>query len=81
VERDGGADEAALDLDLFEALRAWRAATARSMGVPAYVVFPDATLAEVARRRPRSEDDLREVKGIGPKKLESYGADLLRLVR
>jgi ATP-dependent DNA helicase RecQ len=78
---DGGPDDAALDLALFEALREWRAATARSMGVPAYVVFPDATLAEVARRRPRSEDDLLEVKGIGPRKLEAYGADLLRLVR
>jgi ATP-dependent DNA helicase RecQ len=78
---DGGPDDAALDLSLFEALREWRAATARSMGVPAYVVFPDATLAEVARLRPRSEDDLLEVKGIGPRKLEAYGADLLRIVR
>jgi ATP-dependent DNA helicase RecQ len=80
-DEDGGPDDAALDLELFEALRTWRAATARTMGVPAYVVFPDATLAEVARRRPRSEDDLLEVKGIGPRKLEAYGADLLRLVR
>ncbi len=78
---DGNAGEVALDLTLFETLRTWRATTARGMGVPAYVVFPDATLAEVARRRPRSEDDLLEVKGIGPRKLESYGADLLRLVR
>ena len=74
-------DDAALDLSLFEALREWRATTARSMGVPAYVVFPDATLAEVARLRPRSEDDLLGVKGIGPRKLEAYGADLLRIVR
>jgi len=81
VEREGGPEDVALDLELFEALRTWRAATARAMGVPAYVVFPDATLAEVARRRPRSEDDLLGVKGIGPKKLEAYGADLLRLVR
>ncbi len=80
VDEGGGPDDAALDLELFEALRAWRAETARAMGVPAYVVFPDATLAEVARRRPRSEDDLLEVKGIGPRKLEAYGADLLRLV-
>jgi len=78
---DGGPDDAALDLALFELLREWRAVTARSMGVPAYVVFPDATLAEVARLRPRSEDDLLEVKGIGPRKLEAYGADLLRIVR
>lgn len=81
VDPDGGPDDAALDLELFEALRSWRAETARGMGVPAYVVFPDATLAEVARQRPRTEDDLLEVKGIGPRKLEAYGADLLRLVR
>ena len=80
MDADGGPDDAALDLTLFEALRAWRAETARAMGVPAYVVFPDATLAEVARQRPRTEDDLLEVKGIGPRKLEAYGADLLRLV-
>jgi ATP-dependent DNA helicase RecQ len=75
------AEEAPVDLELFEVLRAWRAAQARANGVPAYVIFPDATLAEVAARRPRSEDDLAEVKGIGPKKLERYGAELLRLVR
>ena len=77
----GVAAGAALDVELFESLRTWRAAEARARGVPAYVVFPDATLAEVAARKPRSEDQLAEVKGIGPKKLEAYGADLLRLVR
>jgi ATP-dependent DNA helicase RecQ len=81
AEAEGGAEEVSLDLELFEALRTWRAATAKGMGVPAYVVFPDATLAEVARTRPGSEEALLEVKGIGPRKLEAYGADLLRLVR
>jgi ATP-dependent DNA helicase RecQ len=75
---DGGAEA---DPELFEALRAWRAAVARENGVPAYVVFSDATLAEVALQRPRSADDLLEVKGIGPRKLEAYGEALLALVR
>ena len=78
---DDGSGDAALDVELFESLRTWRAAEARARGVPAYVVFPDATLAEVAALKPRSEDQLAEVKGIGPKKLEAYGAELLRLVR
>jgi len=76
---DPGGAEA--DPELFEALRAWRAAVAKENGVPAYLVFSDATLAEVALQRPRSADDLLEVKGIGPRKLEAYGEALLALVR
>ncbi|WP_242394292.1 RecQ family ATP-dependent DNA helicase [Anaeromyxobacter oryzisoli] len=78
---DGGSEAAEADLALFEALRAWRAGEARSRGVPAYVVFSDATLAEIARVRPASEDALLEVKGVGPKKADAYGAELLKLVR
>jgi ATP-dependent DNA helicase RecQ len=66
---------------LFEALRAWRGRTAKARGVPAYVVFADATLAAIAEARPASEDDLASVKGIGPAKLEAYGEELLAIVR
>jgi ATP-dependent DNA helicase RecQ len=48
--------------------------------VPAYVVFHDATLREVAARRPRNSEELAGVKGMGEKKLEVYGQDLLELV-
>jgi ATP-dependent DNA helicase RecQ len=48
--------------------------------VPAYVVFPDRTLAAIAALRPRNPDALRAVQGIGPAKLELYGAALLDLV-
>jgi ATP-dependent DNA helicase RecQ len=65
---------------LFERLRAWRAETARGRGVPAYVIFHDATLAEVARARPTSLEALRGIGGIGAKKLEAYGADIVGLV-
>jgi ATP-dependent DNA helicase RecQ len=65
----------------FEALRAWRARTARARGVPAYVVFPDATLAEIAAARPRDEEALLAVKGVGPRKLSAFGADVLAIVR
>jgi len=66
---------------LFEKLRAWRAEAARSHGVPAYVIFHDATLAEIARTRPASLEALRGVSGVGARKLEAYGADILGLVQ
>ena len=69
------------DRELWERLRAWRAAIAREHGVPAYVVFHDATLAELARERPASEAALGRISGVGARKLERYGADLLRLLR
>jgi ATP-dependent DNA helicase RecQ len=62
---------------LFEQLRVWRAATAKEHGVPAYVIFHDATLAEIARLCPQSQEQLRQVSGIGARKLESYGAALI----
>jgi superfamily II DNA helicase RecQ len=48
--------------------------------VPAYVVFHDATLEEIARRRPRSPAELLAVSGVGPAKLQRYGAEVLALV-
>jgi ATP-dependent DNA helicase RecQ len=66
---------------LWERLRAWRAGIAKEHGVPAYVVFHDATLAELARARPQSEAELGQISGVGQRKLERYGADLLELLR
>jgi ATP-dependent DNA helicase RecQ len=66
---------------LWERLRAWRAAIAKEHGVPAYVVFHDATLAELARARPQSEGALGQISGVGQRKLERYGAALLELLR
>jgi ATP-dependent DNA helicase RecQ len=67
--------------DLFERLRAWRVEAARRHGVPAYVIFHDATLREIARTRPASLDTLRGISGIGARKLEAYGEDIVGLVR
>ena len=66
---------------LLLALREWRAATAREHGVPAYVVFHDATLEAIAAARPATLDGLRGISGIGAKKLERYGAALLLIVK
>jgi ATP-dependent DNA helicase RecQ len=66
---------------VFEALRQWRRDVAREHGVPAYTVFHDSTLEELAIVLPQSLDDLREISGIGATKLDRYGARLLDLVR
>src|SRR5664279_1091575 len=68
------------DRDLFERLRTWRAETAKAASVPAYVVFPDAVLVSIASARPASLDDLFAISGVGAKKLESYGDDVLLVV-
>jgi ATP-dependent DNA helicase RecQ len=69
-----------VDGTLFEKLRAWRAQIAREHGVPAFVVFHDDTLQAIAHRQPRSLGELRSISGIGEKKLERYGAQLLAVV-
>lgn len=78
----GGRSAAAVDLPeelqpVFDALRAWRAERAREQGVPAYVVFHDATLREVAVRQPGTLGELGELPGVGEKKLATYGESLL----
>lgn len=71
-----GAEERAL----FERLRAHRAEVARTRGVPAYVVALDRTLVEMATRKPRSEAELLGVHGMGPSRVETYGAGFLRVL-
>ncbi|WP_155374433.1 DNA helicase RecQ [Catellatospora vulcania] len=61
----------------FEALRAWRAATAKEQGVPAYVIFHDATLREIAAQAPDSLGKLRGISGVGENKLAKYGEGVL----
>ena len=65
---------------LFEALRSWRAAEAKQQGVPAYVVFGDVTLRAVASERPTTLDELAGISGVGQKKLDSYGRQVLEVV-
>ncbi|KAF0258008.1 ATP-dependent DNA helicase RecQ [Clavibacter michiganensis subsp. michiganensis] len=65
---------------LFEALRAWRSEQAKEQGVPAYVVFADVTLREVATVRPQDLGQLAGITGVGQKKLDTYGEGLLAVV-
>ncbi|WP_455354494.1 DNA helicase RecQ [Streptomyces sp. SYSU K217416] len=62
---------------VFEALRAWRAATAKEQGVPAYVIFHDATLREIATTAPTGLAELGTVSGVGENKLAKYGEQVL----
>ncbi|TET97250.1 MAG: ATP-dependent DNA helicase RecQ, partial [Dehalococcoidia bacterium] len=76
-------DAVGLDVDeaLFQTLRAWRLEQARAQEVPPYVVFYDSHLRAIAARRPVTLEALSELKGVGPHKLEQYGAAVIELVR
>ncbi len=65
---------------LFEALRAWRRDKARGADVPAYVIFNDQTLRAIAKKQPSSRSQLASISGIGPAKLERFGAEVLEVV-
>jgi len=77
VELTGGQTPAEERPEGFEALKEWRLARARAEEIPAYLVFHNSTLAEIAGRRPRSLAELAAVPGVGPAKLERYGEDVL----
>jgi ATP-dependent DNA helicase RecQ len=68
------------DAIFIDKLRAWRSEVARKHGIPAYVVLHDATIDGIASSRPRTQEQLRGIPGIGDKKLERYGQDLIALV-
>ncbi len=69
-----------VDAELYVALKALRRTIADARAVPAYIVFSDATLVQLAERRPRNEAELLEVPGVGPKKVELYGAQFLAIL-
>jgi len=84
---ESGAEEAASPEDarqmarLAETLQTWRREQAAARGKPAYTIFSNATLAEIARLRPTNDPALLAVKGIGPAKLTQYGDDILAMVQ
>ncbi|MGW4294637.1 DNA helicase RecQ [Micromonospora chersina] len=74
------ADLAPAAVPVFERLRAWRAATAKEQGVPAYVVFHDATLRQIATEAPTSLAELSQISGVGDNKLAKYGEGILAVL-
>jgi len=69
-----------IDRGLFESLREWRAGQAREQGVPAYIVFGDATLRALAEHRPSSLEQMSGISGVGQKKLDAYGEQVLEVI-
>jgi ATP-dependent DNA helicase RecQ len=70
-----------VDDELLTLLKSLRLHLAREKGVPAYLIFNDATLLEMAARKPKTEAELLQVPGVGPAKLEKYGAQFLKMFR
>jgi ATP-dependent DNA helicase RecQ len=68
-------------VELLDALKRWRGETARAAGVPAYVVFHDATLTAIAAAQPKSLHELLRVNGVGESKLRKYGEEVLEVLR
>jgi ATP-dependent DNA helicase RecQ len=69
-----------VNANLLGMLRAWRSEVARKRGVPAYVVLHDSTIDGIASSRPATPEQLRDIPGIGDKKLERYGRELIALI-
>ncbi|MDH4399471.1 DNA helicase RecQ [Sphingorhabdus sp.] len=80
AKRSAGRPDNPIGNPLFEALRAKRRALAENVGVPPYVIFHDATLREMALRRPADIHALGRISGVGARKLEAYGAEFLSVI-
>jgi ATP-dependent DNA helicase RecQ len=78
--RPEAADLSPADTELFEQLRAWRGATAKEQSLPAYTVFHDATLRQIAASRPATLAELSEINGVGESKLAKYGEAILEVL-
>ena len=81
MRRGSGLREAGVPAEMVDRLKRWRSETARAAGVPAYVVFHDATLVAMAAARPANLADLLRVPGVGDSKLRKYGEEVLELLR
>ncbi|MEV4251949.1 HRDC domain-containing protein, partial [Spirillospora sp. NPDC049652] len=79
-ERKAAVELPAEAAPVFERLRAWRAATAKEQGVPAYVIFHDATLREIATADPGSLAELSAISGVGENKLAKFGDQVLEVL-
>ena len=74
-------EEKVINSELFNKLRSWRKDTAIREGIKPYIIFSDATLIELCNKLPKNEDELLEIRGMGEKKFEKYGEELLKLLK
>lgn len=73
-------EEKIINKDLFNKLRIWRKNKANSQGIKPYIIFSDTTLMELANKNPKTKDELLSVRGMGEKKYERYGEDILKIM-
>ena len=74
-------EEKIINSDLFNKLRSWRKDTAIREGIKPYIIFSDATLIELCNKLPKNEEELLEIRGMGEKKFEKYGEELLSMLK
>lgn len=73
-------EEKVINKDLFNKLRIWRKNKANSQGIKPYIIFSDTTLMELANKNPKTKDELMSIRGMGEKKYERYGEDILKIM-
>lgn len=74
-------EEKVINSDLFNKLRIWRRDTAIKEGVKPYIIFSDATLIELCNKLPKTEQELLQIRGMGEKKFNKYGEELLKILK
>ena len=73
-------EERALNNELFDKLKAWRREKARAEGIKPYIIFSDASLIEIANKLPKTKEDLMNIRGVGEKKIDKYGEEILKIL-
>lgn len=73
-------EETAIDKELFNAVKSWRRERAYKDGIKPYIIFSDATLIEIVNKLPKSREELMDIRGVGEKKVERYGDEVLSLI-
>ncbi len=72
--------EEPINKELFEKLKTWRRVTANKENIKPYIIFSDTSLIEIANKLPKNLDELKEIRGVGEKKIEKYGDEVLKLI-
>lgn len=73
-------EETAINKGLYESMKKWRRDRASKDGIRPYIIFSDATLIDIANKMPERKEDLMDIRGVGEKKVERYGDEILKLV-
>ena len=73
-------EEIALNNELFDKLKVWRREKARAEGIKPYIIFSDASLIEIANKLPKTKEDLMNIRGVGEKKIDKYGEEILKIL-